>query len=388
MTQAFNVQIPLTSVGLGAVGSIGEMVKTFAPSKVLVVTDTGVVKAGILDAVRLPLQKGGYNFDVYDGCRVEAPVSVIEELGRKIKDGGYDLLIGVGGGSTMDTTKVASIMAATGLSVHDLLGGSVAEKAVSKILVPTTAGTGSEWSHVAVVTDDKTDGQTKVFATPKNFASAVIVDPELTLELPPKITADTGMDALTHAIEAYTSLRANVMSDMFAETAIRLIAGNLPLAYAKGKNTEARYNMSFAASVAMHAVAMSSAGLAHSMNEPLGKKAHISHGMACTLLLPHVMEFNLSAGAAKFARIAELMGESVSGLPLPDAAAKSVAVVKRLAQDLGMPPKLDKGTLSKADIDEMAEDVYVAKGQMLAKTSPRPVSREDIARIFHAVAGE
>ncbi len=387
MANSINVRIPNTIIGLGVISNIGDVAKKFAPSRVLIVTDAGIVKAGIIDRIKPPLEKAGCKFDIFDGCEVEPSISCIEKLSQKIKTGKYDLLIGVGGGSAMDATKVASIIAANdGISTYDLLDFKAAEKTIAKILVPTTSGTGSEWSASAVVADDKEGMVTKVIRTPQNLANAVILDPELTINLPQRITADTGMDALTHAIEAYVSAKANIVSDMFAENAIKLISENLRPAYTKGsKNIEARYNMSIAASLAMVAVTMSSAGLVHFMNEPLGKKAHISHGTACALLLPDIMEYNLIANPAKFARVAEFMGENINGLSVFDAATKSVEAVRRLIKDLGMPQKLSeiRGIgLTEADIPGMVEEVHKKLGAIINEMKPRYDNPEKTKRLY------
>lgn len=269
MADVIDVNIPRTVMGVGAIKKLGDIVRDFTPDKVLLITDAGIVKAGLVDSARNAIEKNGYELDIFDGCQAEAPISIIEELNRRIRTGKYDLLIGLGGGSTMDTTKVASITATGGLAIADLMQFQLAESVITKILIPTTAGTGSEWSNVAVVSDDINGKppQTRVIISPQNLADAVIVDPELTLNLPPEVTADSGMDALIHAIEAYTSPLANVMSDMFAETALRLISGNLRQAYTHGnKDIECRTRLATAASIAMHAAVLSSIGLAHFMN--------------------------------------------------------------------------------------------------------------------------
>ena len=346
MANVIDVNIPHTLMGVGAVKSLGDIIQNLAPDKILLITDVGIVKAGIADPAQNAIRKSGYKFDVFDGCQPEAPLSVMEALNRKIRDEKYDLLIGIGGGSTLDTTKFASLTANSDLSIADLMEFKPAGSVIAKILIPTTAGTGSEWSNVAVVTDDINvkPPQTRVIVSPQNLADAAVVDPELTLNLPPKVTADSGIDALIHAIEAYTSPLANVMSDMFAGTAIKLISGNLRRAYAQGnKDLECRTNMSIAASLAMNAVVLASVGLAHFMNVPLGKRAEIAHGSACCVLLPAVMEFNMVANPTKYAGIADLMGEDIDGLPEEEAAAKSIDAVKKLAADVDMPHKSEAG---------------------------------------------
>ena len=230
MGDLINVRIPDTIIGLGAIDSLGNVAETFEPNKILIVTDKGLVKAGIIDAVKKPLENSGLEFNVFDRCEEEPPPSIVEELAQLIKTEGFDLLIGVGGGSSMDTTKAASVIALTGMSMreymkvpfHDKIEGRI----VRKILVPTTSGTGSEWSIVTPIYDKKNDGRANVVHAWENLPDKVIIDPELSLRLPQGITADTGMDALAHAIEAYTSCAANVISDMLASTAIKLISEN------------------------------------------------------------------------------------------------------------------------------------------------------------------
>ena len=387
MNNFINVKIPDTIIGFGAINRLGELVEKFEARKILVITDRGIVKAGIVDMIKVPLEKARCNFDLYDKCEPEPPYNSLMKLADSIRAGKYDLLIGVGGGSVMDATKVASQLALNeGVAVPDLISGKALKKSLPKILIPTTAGTGSEWSKMAVVYDDKVDNEvdmTKVYISEQNFADAVVIDPELTMNLPQRITADTGMDALTHAIEAYTCRLANVMSDMFAGTAIKLIAQNLRLAYNNGKNdSQARYNMSVAASLAMNASVMSGLGMAHFANEPLGKKAKISHGAACTLMLPHVMQFNLVATPEKFAQIAEMMGENIDGLSITDAAQKSVEAVKRLAKDIGMKRGLSDTKMSDADIVSMVESVHKHSGPVINMMNPRDVSPDDTKSLF------
>jgi alcohol dehydrogenase len=383
MNPIFSVQIPHTFIGMSAIAKIGELIRPLAPTKILVISDKGISKAGIVDTVKRHLEDAKCQFDVFDETESEPSISQIEMLGQKVRDNGYDLLIGVGGGSVMDATKVASVIAASDLTVYDLLSGKTAPNAVNKVLVPTTAGTGSEWSYAAVMSDDRANKQTRVVRIPQNLANGVILDPELTRNLPQKITADSGFDALTHAIEAFISAKANIISDMAAQTAIRLIAANLRPAFGKGsKNMEARYNMTVGAALAMHAVADASSGMVHYMNEPLGKKAGIPHGQACAILLPVAMQFNLVANPGKFAQIAEMLGENISGLSLMDAASRSVESVKRLIRDLEMPQSMSAVGITENDIPALVEEVAATKTQVLAETNCRDMSRADIIRIY------
>ena len=386
MSKIINVRIPNTLIGLGSINKIGDIVKDLSPSKILIVTDPIIKKIGLINSVNSLLKKAGYVFDVYDECESNASVKSVERLVRRIRAGKYDLLIGIGGGSVLDSTKVASLVAANqGLNIYDLLDGKTATKAIAKILIPTTAGTGSEWSTVGMVSNDRAGGQKKAITSAKNVPEAVIIDPELTINLPQKLTADTGMDALVHAIEAYTSSNANVFSDMFALTALELISQNILQAYSKGtQNIDARYNMSVGASIAMYAVAVSGVGIAHFMGHPLEKRVHVSHGISCTLMLPYVMEFNLIACPEKFARIAEVMGESVDGLSVFDAAAKAVEAVRILSKALGMPQTLSDIGIKKTQVAEMAEEMLDGYGLEIRMWNPRDVSVEDTTKIYIA----
>lgn len=391
MTGPFSIRVPYSVVGFGAIDRIDLILKRTAANRALVISDQGLVRAGIVQAVTSRLRSSGYTFDVFDRCHEEPSVALVHELRDLVAANAYDLLIGVGGGSVMDATKVTSILAGHGLTVDDLIAAMAQpERAptktgtLAKVLIPTTAGTGSEWSLYAVLYDERVGRQERVLFFEANLADAVIIDPELTLSLPPRITADTGMDALTHAIEAYTCAIANVFSDTLAASAIEMIAANLRLAYAKGSNREARLKLAMAASLAMNAASCSGVGIVHFMNEPLAVKAHIAHGKAVALLLPHVMAFNLLANPAKFAKVAELMGERTVGLSVYEAAQKSVDAVTKLRKDLGMPERMRDVGVTEADIDGFVNEVLETKGSLITLMNPRDASRNDLIQIYRA----
>ncbi|MFH0915511.1 MAG: iron-containing alcohol dehydrogenase [bacterium] len=383
-SEVLKVVVPQTLFGIGAVNELGDVVRSLGPTKILIVTDQGLVKAGIVDTVQAALGSAGLKADLFDRCGLEAPVSAIEELSRKAKDEGYDLLIGVGGGSVLDTTKAASLLAANpSTTVQDLIEGKPVEKALTKILIPTTAGTGSEWSWTAVVTTDTADDRTYPYFTPKNYPDAVIIDPALTKDLPARTTAETGMDALTHAIEAYTCSRANLLSDMYASTAMKLISTSLRPAYAKGSlRLDDRYRLSIAAAMAMLAGSLAGVGMAHFMNHALGKKAHISHGATVGLMLPYVMEYNLISDPEKFAEVARLLGEKTSGLSTVDAALKSVAAVRRFLSDLDMPQRLAEVGLTAADVPDLVDELMTLQAFPLAFMNPREVGAKEATEIY------
>ena len=378
------IRIPRTLVGVGAIGSLGDLLKSLSPNRILIVTDRGVASTGIIDMVQASLVSAHLEADVFDGCGVEAPVSGIEQLTQKVKSDRYDLLIGVGGGSVMDTTKAASILAANeGARVQDLLQGKPFVSSVRKILVPTTAGTGSEWSTAAVVTTDTTDDRTNPYISPLNLPEAAVVDPALAKDLSARATADTGMDALAHAIEGYTCCRANFLTDLYASTAIRLISKSIGPAYAKGcLRMGDRYQMSVGASFAMLAGSVAGVGLAHFMNIALGKRAGISHGSAVSLMLPYVMEFNLISDPEKFAEVARLLGEDTSGLSTREAALKSIAAVRALLSDLNMPQRLTEVGITAGDVPFLVDELITYQSFPLALMNPREVGAADATEIY------
>ena len=388
MPELINVRIPNTIIGLGAVSKIADTARSLSAGKILILTDAGIVKAGLINTVTEPLEKAGLEFIVFNGCKEEPPIPLLEEISVKAREDNYDLVIGVGGGSVMDTAKVVSATALSGMSIKDYISSpfhdKITGKIMPKILVPTTAGTGSEWSIVTTVYDHE-GGMVYVIQAWENTADRVIIDPELTFKMPQSLTANTGMDALAHAIEAYTSATANVFSDMLAGTAIKMIYENLRMVYAKGQlKTEGRYNMSIAAALAMNAVVTGGIGLSHIINDVLGPKAGVSHGTTVSLTLPAVMEYNLISNPAKFAMIAGLMGENTSGLSTLDAAAKSVEAVKRLIKDLNLPQKLSQVGIKKSDIEGLAKMCCKAEQPVIDAVNPRDAKEDDIVRILMA----
>lgn len=371
-------------MGRGSTNRIANIVKELGATNVIIITDANLLKTGLIDKVKTSLDKVGGKYAIFDECQPDSPLDVVEKCSQIVRDGGYDLLIGIGGGSVMDTTKIVSIVAPSNVDIHDLVGhGKVGKAVLPKILIATTAGTGSEWSDVAIFTDR--DGEKKALHNTQVWANIAVVDPEMTLNLPPKITADSGMDALTHAIEAYINRKANILTDMFAETAIQLISENLRIAYAKGhRDVEARSKLSIAASLAAAAVGTSTVGLVHILEGPIGAKAHITHGAICGILLPPVMSFHLVAIPAKFAKIAQIMGEKIGHLSVIDAAERSVAAVKRLVGDVGMPQKLSHVGIGESDIPDLVQQIVDSRLHIIEYSDPRNANREDVAQILRS----
>jgi len=376
--------IPDTLIGKDSIDDLGVLIKERGYKKALIVTDSTVVTIKVFDRTVNSLLQGGIEYVVFSKCKANSPVKVIEDCARIAKEENVDFLIGLGGGSSMDTAKVASVLITNQQDIHDFIGkDKVRKSGLFKVLIPTTAGTGSEWSYPAIITDDR-DGLKKPIFSKLTAADLVIIDPTFSLELPPKVTADTGIDALTHLIEAYVSWKSNIISEMYSEKGIELIARSLRIAYAKGrKHIEARYDMCIAAAFGMAAHTSSSAGIAHSMNYPITAKTHISHGSALALILPHVMEFNLIACPDKYAKIAQILGEDVTNCSAIKAAWKSVQAVKRLCQDLCMPQHLTEVGFLEDDIPNALD--FLFEYQLYGmENNPRDPTKEDFIKIYKA----
>jgi alcohol dehydrogenase class IV len=386
----FWVRVPKILIGKGAVDNIGALVKQLGSKNALIVTDPGIVQSGLVDRVTQPLEKEGIRFGIYDGCKPDAPLSAIKSAAQFVAQGAYDLIIGIGGGSVMDTVKVVSLLAkAKNIAQVNIQQyfAEISGRGLPTILIASTAGTGAEVSPGAVVTDDLSGAQgvKKVIVNDYTMPEVAIVDPSMTCDLPPRMTADTGMDALSHAIEAYTHARANLVSDMFAETTVRLVGSNLRSAFHKGSlHLEARYNMAVAAALGI--IGFVTAGgphLTHGIAHSVQAKVHCTHGMACSVMLPWVMEFNMPACLPRLARIAELMGENTEGLSLREAAKGAIDAVRNLSSDVGMPQRLRDLGLKKEGIGEVV-DILLAFNVREFGNNPRDCSKDEATSILQA----
>ncbi len=385
MNEPYWVRLPHILTGDGTVKQTGEIARNLGAKKALIVTDAGVARAGLLEGIKESLEKERIEFGVFEGCQPNTPIRTIKRCADLMRGGKYDILIGVGGGSVMDTAKLAAIAARGQDNEEDIKQYTVngpPRRGLPKILIPTTAGTGSEASTAAVLTDN--EGIVRGTRGEYTVADVAIVDPLLTQNLPPRITAESGFDAFCHTFEAYTGPRAHLLSEALDEMTIKLIAENLRPAYREGaKNPEARYKMTVAATYAMASVSMSQANLPHAMGHALQSVVNTSHGISLSVLLPHIMEFNLPACPEKFARVAELMGEKIEGLSPPDASLKAIAAVGQLIADIELPQRLRDIGVKKEQIPRMV-DILFDINMRNVRNNPRPVTREDAIRIFEA----
>lgn len=376
----FTYEMPTRIIyGIGSVTMIGDEVAGFGVKKILITTDKGVKNAGVLDPVIKSLEKAGIEYIIYDKVRADSGVDIVSEATELAKKNGCELIMGIGGGSSMDTAKAVAVMVNNPGSILDYAGlDKMKNKPLPIVAIPTTAGTGSEVTVWAVISDKENNIKTGI-GSMMMMPDVAICDPGLTISLPPNVTAATGMDALTHAIESYVNTATQPISEAMAEKSIKLIADNLRLAVANGENIKARDGMLMGSLIAALAFNETRLGIAHAWSSPLGAYYPVSHGVANAILLPNVMEFNLIGAPEKFARIAELMGENITGLTAMEAARKSVEAVRNLMIDINIPLHFKEVI----DIDEemiprIAEDAIKSGNNLV---NPRRPSIEDLIEI-------
>jgi alcohol dehydrogenase len=382
--------------GCDAVQQLGEIATRLQAKKALIVTDAILDKAGLLERVRQPLAAAGLSVAAFTGGEPEPSMKAAVACYEQAKSFGPDVFVGLGGGSNMDLAKLAATLLKHGGSPRDFVGDDkIPGPIASLICVPTTAGTGSEVSAASVVTD--TDNHIKVGILSNWLRpSAAVVDPLMTLTCPPKVTADSGIDALTHAIEAFTAVDnadfplpagertvyqgKHPLGDLCAEQAITLIGKFLRRAVKTGSDLEAREGMALAALLAGMAFSNVGVALVHAMEYPVGGAVHCSHGAGNGLLLPYVMRFNLPAKTKAFSDIARLLGENVVGLSEHAAAEKAVNAVEKLRGDIGIPSRLRDIGIKPEQLRGLAEKTFAIK--RILRVNPRSATAAEIEAIF------
>ncbi len=381
ISQSFTVTQPTRiRFGVDAINDLPALVKELGGSKVFLVVDPGLIKAGLVERITAPLAKAKIAFEIYDQVDPEPGLKLADNGAKLAKKAKCDCVVGAGGGSAMDVAKAVSILLTNGGKAEDYLGlGKIKKPGVPKIMIPTSAGTGAEVTFTAVFINEKTKSKGGMNGDPL-YPEAAILDPALTVSLPPHITATTGVDALTHALEAFVSTQAHAISDMYALEAIDLISSNLVRAYAHGGNLEARSNMLMGSLLAGKALATAGVGLVHAMAYPLGGMFGIPHGLANAVLLPYVMAYNLIGNPGRFAMLAEVMGAKVDGLPEREAAEAGVEFVYRMNQDLGIPASLAELKIPAKKIPEMSKIALTVTRPV--ENNPRKPSLEDVIRVY------
>ena len=356
----------LLLVSAGAVRQIADVLAKFGLSRPLIVTDPFMVGSGHVRNCLDPLTAAGLTVSVFSDTVPDPTDTVIEAGVIELNKGDFDCLIGFGGGSPIDTAKAMAILAAGGGKMRDYKAPFAADKGkLPVIAIPTTAGTGSECTRFTVITDTERD-EKMLIAGLGALPLAALVDYELTYSVPPRTTADTGVDSLTHALEAYVSKRANPLSDALALSAMALIGANIRTAYAEPRNAAAREAMMLGATEAGLAFSNSSVALVHGMSRPIGAHFHVPHGLSNAMLLPAITRFSVSGAEARYAEAARRIGFAGLTDSDPTAAAKLITGLERLNKDLSVP------TPSEYGIDEATWNgkMVLMAEQALASGSP------------------
>ena len=368
-------------VGPGTSAQLGDMAVAMGISRVLVVTDAGIVQFGLLDKALESLKAHNIEYSIYADVVADPPESVVMDAVAKARDFKCDSVIGFGGGSSMDVAKLLAVLINGKQLLSDLYGvDKVTGGRLPLIQIPTTAGTGSEATMVSIITTGETTKAGVVSRT--LLADKIILDASLTTGLPAHVTAATGIDAMVHAIEAYTSKRLkNPLSDMLAREALRLLAANIGTAVKQGDNLEARGAMLLGAMLAGQAFANAPVAAVHALAYPLGGNYHIPHGLSNSLVLPYVLRFNAPAAAELYAEIAGLI---MPGKLLPD---DPIAVTEMLADhflvlaaDLGLQTTLRQMDITENDLPKLARESMLQ--QRLLINNPREVNLNDSLAIY------
>ncbi|GAB3327943.1 iron-containing alcohol dehydrogenase [Haloplanus salinarum] len=344
----------------------------------LIVTDPDIESAGLLDPVLETLDAAGREYVLFDEVKSNPTTTVVKDGTALAREESADCVVAIGGGSAIDTGKAISLLIPNGGDWVDYEGvPDVSQGSLPLIAVPTTVGTGSEVTHVNVITDVNRDVKMTT-ATDELFPDIAILDPSLLESLPPAVTAATGMDSLTQAVEAYISPGANPITDALAIEATRMIGQSLRPAVS-GTDMEALGTMQVATTMEGIAFHNAGLGLVHGMSEPVSGKFHTGHGITNAILLPEVLEFNLIACPDRYARLAEAMGEQTDGLSTRAAADRFVDAVRTLAADIKIPPGLSDIGAEEAAISDLVDEAY---DHVDSENNPREYTRDDLAAIY------
>ena len=381
------VQPKIIHMGRGAIRAIEGELSQMAPGRVLVVTDPILQGLGIVDRALNCMGVYRDQMELFLNPSPDPDITVVERCASMVREGSFDLIIGIGGGSPLDVAKGASVLAVHEEGIRSLLGKNLLKrKGLPTILVPTTSGTGTEVSQAAVM-EVPEEGTKKSIWDPLTVAEVAIVDPELTIKMPPALTAETGMDALYHGIEGFTAKTSNPIARMYSLEAIRLIGRYLKGAYVNGSDMEAREAMSRAATLAGIAFSNGGLGAVHGLALALDSAQGFSHGKGLAILGPWVMNFNSIGHESIYAKIAEALGESTQGLDLNKASRKACEAVLRLAMDAGISPYMRDYGIQSHEIPGLAQKAY-RLSQRLMPMNIKEIKEMDVLEIFWNAYGE
>ncbi len=374
--------VPILHFGEGCLSLLADQVAALGGTRPLIVTDKGIVGAGLVAPVEQALAEAGLTVQIFDTVVADPPEAIVEQAIKLARDTDVDIVIGLGGGSSLDTAKVVAALAIEDAqSLSDIYGvAQLSRKGLPTILIPTTSGTGSEVTAISILTTGET---TKAgIVSPHLFADAAILDPCLTLGLPADVTAATGIDAMVHAIEAFTGRNAkNPVSDMLAIEALKLLTANIETACSDGTNMAAREAMLRGSMLAGQAFANSPVGAIHALAYPLGGIYHIPHGLSNALVMPHIMQFNLEAAAALYAELAEALNIPKTGPNSAEARAQElIDYLEGLAVKVNAPRRLREVGIAEDAVDELAEAAMLQT--RLLVNNPKELDLADAKRIY------
>ncbi len=390
MSEIFTFQtVPKLIFGEGAAAQLTDLIHDMAAQRPAIITDKGVAQCGLVAQVTEPLKAAGLDVLICDEVVADPPESIVQDIADKAKRHGADCIIGLGGGSPMDSAKVVAVLSGPDPQpLPEIYGvGNVTAPRLPLVLIPTTSGTGSEVTSIAILTTGET---TKAgIVDPSLYADAALLDPELTRGLPASVTAATGIDAMVHAIEAYTGrIRKNPMSDMLAIAALKLLTGNLLQACHDGQNDiAAREAMLRGSMLAGQAFANSPVGAVHALAYPLGGIYHVPHGLSNALVMPHVMRFNLDVAAPLYAELADALGVTEKGAEqgseqgsMLQKAEQLIDYLVGLSRDSGAPQRLRDIDIPYEALDRLADDAMLQR--RLLVNNPREVTRDDARMLY------
>jgi alcohol dehydrogenase class IV len=377
----FTFQVPSNILfESGASRKVADLATGFGAQRILLVTDRGVRDAGLTRAAEDALKAVGRDLVLFEDVVADPPSGVIERAVSLCRDERIDLVLSIGGGSALDTAKLVAYLAKSGDRLDDIYGVGLAKgERLPLLLVPTTAGTGSEVTPIAIVTTPTTEK--KGVVSPRLLPDWAILDPELTLGLPSHVTAATGIDAMVHAIEAYTSRhKKNPMSDQLARQALALLSQNIREVCRNGRNLEARSQMLLGSMLAGMAFANAPVAAVHALAYPIGAIFHVPHGLSNALVLMGVLRFNLPAAEALYAELAPIIDPEASGLSADEAAQRFVDGLAAICRDCKVPASLAEVGVRASDLPRLAEDAM--KQTRLLVNNPREVTYADAFAIY------
>ncbi|MGL1957262.1 MAG: iron-containing alcohol dehydrogenase [Colwellia sp.] len=369
----------LNLVGPGAVKELGTEIKALNLTKVLIVTDKVLNKLGVVKQVTDVLEAEGLSYAIFDEVKPNPTMKNCHDGITAFEENDCDAIVSIGGGSPQDCAKAVGILKTNGGKISDYEGIFISKhKSVPIIAINTTAGTASEVTINYVITDEERHIK-MVMVDPNSLASISVNDPELMVNKPADLTAATGMDALTHAVESYITAGAFRLSDTLSLEAIKMIGESLETAVSDGKNIEARSKMAWASYTAGLSFSNAGLGIVHSMAHQLGSEYDMPHGVANAILLPHVEEFNMDACGEKFRDIAEALGVDTHGMPTEEANIAAITAIKNLSKKVGIPASLVEFGVKEEDFDKLADQ---ALADACTGGNPKIPTKEDIIAIY------